>query len=95
MSAPSTRGAPGRRPTTMLARCLIALGIVGILWGVFHVLRAVDPPGQRTFEDRVPYNEAKRVVHERFPGALARSLAGLALAMFGARLARRGEDSKA
>ena len=62
---------------------LILLGIVGILWGVLYILGAVDPPGRRTFAERVPYNEAKRIIHAHFFGGLLRSLAGLCVCLLG------------
>jgi hypothetical protein len=68
---------------------MIVLGLAGIVWGVFHILTAVDPPGQRQFAERIPYTQAKQIVHERLFGALVRSLAGLGLALLGGRL-RRG-----
>jgi hypothetical protein len=65
---------------------LIGVGILGILWGVFHVLNAVGGPEQRDFAHRLPYNEVKVRVHGAFLGGLVRSLAGLAVAMIGGRV---------
>jgi drug/metabolite transporter (DMT)-like permease len=76
-----------RRRTLGLA--LIVLGLIGILWGVFHVLDRVDPMGQRAPADRQTYNQVKVVVHERFLGGLVRSLAGLGLALLGGRIRSR------
>ena len=70
---------------------LLALGILGILWGVFHVLGhayGADGPA-RVFAQRESYNEVKTNVHGVFLGGLLRSLAGLVVAWTGARL-RRG-----
>jgi len=68
-----------------LGVALIALGILGILWGVFHVLEATRPPPGEPFR-RQTYNEVKPRVHQSFPGGLVRALAGLAVAMAGGRL---------
>ncbi len=62
---------------------LIALGIAGILWGVFHLLAAVGGPEQPDFAHRQRYDEVKLLIHRSFFGALLRSLAGLAVAMAG------------
>ena len=67
---------------------LIAVGIVCILWGVFHVLNATSHAG-RSFAQRRGYNEVKVTVHEQFPGGLLRALGGLTLAVLGNRLLRR------
>jgi hypothetical protein len=72
---------------------LIALGILGILWGVFHVLWAVEPTTSRASGS---YDQVKPIVHEHLFGALVRSLGGLALAMVGANLRRdAGPDGPA
>jgi hypothetical protein len=66
---------------------LIALGIAGILWGVFHILDAAqgsDPTRRST------YDEVKPRLHRAFPGGLARGLAGLGVAMIGGRVLAMG-----
>ena len=73
----------GRR---LLGLVLIALGLAGIVWGVFHVLGPVgdlhaSQPGIRPGYDRV-----KVSVHATWFGGFVRALGGLALAMFGSRL---------
>jgi hypothetical protein len=77
------------RRRARLGLVLIVLGIGGILWGVFHVLEAVPRSEQRDFAHRTTYGEAKAAVHESFLGGLVRALAGLALAMAGARVRAR------
>lgn len=81
---------PPERARVDLGLVLIALGILGILWGVFHLLGNVHGPDgpPRTFAERTSYNEAKGNIHRVFPGALLRALPGLALAMYGASLRR-------
>lgn len=69
---------------------LIALGIAGILWGVFHVLGPVGDLQRRFPGQRVGYDMVKVEVHRAFLGGLLRSLAGLGLAMWGGRLRRLG-----
>ena len=80
-----------RRGKVDLGAVLIGLGVLGILWGVLHLLGhmhgAEGPP--RTFSERTSYNEAKRNVHGALPGALLRALPGLGLAFAGACLRRR------
>jgi hypothetical protein len=94
--APPSNAARTEEPPTASVRrlsqigaWLIALGIVGILWGVFHVLGPIGDlqasrPGQRT-----SYNENKVVVHRHFAGGLVRALAGLGVAMLGGELRHR------
>jgi len=68
---------------------LIALGIVGILWGAFHILDAAegsDPTRRST------YDEVKPRLQRAFPGGLARSLAGLGIAMIGGRVLAKGRS---
>ncbi len=62
---------------------LIALGILGILWGVFHMLSAVGGPEKPDFAHRQRYDEVKVIVQREMFGALLRSLVGLAVAMAG------------
>jgi hypothetical protein len=79
-------------PRRRLGLALIALGLAGILWGVFHVLNAIGGYEERDFAHRKSDYEVRSVVHETFPGALARSLAGLALLLAGGRLRRTGAE---
>lgn len=74
------------RMRVRLGNALIVLGLIGILWGVFHMLGAVGGPEQRDFAHRQTYNEVKPLVQGSMLGALLRSLAGLALASVGSRL---------
>jgi hypothetical protein len=74
-------------PHTKAGALLIALGIAGILWGVFHVLdaaRGSDPTRRST------YDEVKPRLQRAFPGGLVRSLAGLGVAMIGGRVLAKG-----
>ena len=73
-----------------LALVLTVLGLVGILWGVLHVLEAANGPGAgpRRFPERRSYNQVKVSVHEAIPGGLLRALAGVSLVLLGARLRR-------
>jgi hypothetical protein len=80
---------PPATPRQRLGLALIALGIAGILWGVFHVLGAIGGYEVRDFAHRKPDSEVRAIVHRTFPGALARSLFGLALVLAGGRLRRR------
>ena len=88
---PPTGERPPATPRQRLGLVLIALGLAGILWGVFHVLDAIGGYEERDFAHRKRDYEVRTVVHETFPGALARSLAGLALVLAGGRL-RRSAD---
>lgn len=72
---------------------LIGVGILGILWGVFHLLGAVGGPEARDFAHRQTYDQVKPVLHRELFGALLRSLTGLALAMAGGHL--RGKALRA
>jgi hypothetical protein len=84
--APRERGGGNRR---RLGTALLVLGLLGILWGVAHVLIAVGGPEQPGFAHRPTYDEVKPIVHGSMFGGLLRGLSGLALAIVGARL-RRG-----
>ena len=66
---------------------LVALGIVGILWGVFHILGAAQGSDRTR---RSTYDEVKPRVQQAFPGGLVRSLAGLGIAMIGGRVLAKG-----
>jgi hypothetical protein len=83
--APREVGPGGRR---RLGTALFVLGMLGILWGVAHVLLAVGGPEQPDFAHRPTYDEVKPLVHGAMFGGLLRGLTGLALAIAGARLRR-------
>ncbi len=73
---------------------LIAVGLAMIVWAVLQVANASQGGRtRRTFAERIGYDEAKQNVHRSFPGGLVRGLAGLAVAMLGARL-RRGAPAR-
>jgi len=74
-------------PHTKVGALLIALGIAGILWGVFHILDAAQGPDSTR---RSTYDEVKPRLQRAFPGALVRSLAGLGVAMIGGRVLAKG-----
>lgn len=65
---------------------LIVAGVVGILWGVFHVLGALPTAEKLEFAHRMTDHQARSSVHETFPGGLLRALAGLAVALWGGRM---------
>jgi hypothetical protein len=71
-----------------LGLVLIVLGLAGILWGVFHVLGGIGGYEGRDFAHRKSDYQVRTVVHETFPGALVRALAGLALVLVGGQLRR-------
>lgn len=83
--APRPEGDPLRR---RLGTLLVVLGLLGIVWGVAHVLGAVGAPQERDFAHRQTYDEVKPLVHGALFGGLLRGLAGLALAWVGLRLRR-------
>ena len=72
---------------------LIVLGLVFILWGVFHVLNAIGGYEQRDFAHRKTDYEVRKTVHETFPGGLVRGVAGLVLLLVGGRLRRPAAES--
>lgn len=82
---PPPAGDPRKR---RLGTLLVVLGLAGILWGVAHVLAAVGGPEQRDFAHRQTYDEVKPLLHGAAFGGLVRGLAGLVLAIAGARLRR-------
>jgi hypothetical protein len=75
---------------------LIGLGILGILWGVFHVLESVPKPARLEFAYRTTDFQARSAVHDSFAGGVVRALAGLALALYGGHVRRKalGQDPK-
>jgi hypothetical protein len=74
-----------------MGNVMIALGVVGILWGVLYVLEAANGPGRGPdrFQDRRSYDQVKRAVHTSLPGGLWRSALGLGLALGGGQIRRR------
>lgn len=62
---------------------LIVAGVLGILWGVFHVLGALPTAEKLDFAHRMTDYQARKSVHETFPGGMMRALAGLAIALAG------------
>ena len=80
----SDEQSPARR---RIGALLIGVGLVMILWGVFHVLGAVGGPGD-TFAERLPYDEVKTRLHGAFAGGFLRGLSGLAVALLGGHLRR-------
>lgn len=69
---------------------LVVAGLIGIVASVLWVLEAANGPGAgpHTFAQRRSYDQVKVEVHRTFPLGLVCGLAGLALCMAGARLAR-------
>jgi hypothetical protein len=86
---PATGNEPRPGPRSRLGLALIALGLAGILWGVFHVLGAIGGYEQRDFAHRKTDHQVRTVVHQTFGGALVRALAGLTLVVVGGRLRRQ------
>ena len=74
------------RKRAKLGLALIALGVLGILWGVFHVLGALPTAEKLEFAHRMTDYQARKSVHETFPGGLARALVGLGIALWGGRV---------
>lgn len=69
-----------------LGLVLIVVGVLGILWGVFHVLGALPTAERLEFAHRMTDYQARSSVHETLPGALLRALAGLGVALWGGRV---------
>lgn len=76
------------RPRRQLGTALGAIGLAGILWGVFHVLGAIGSYEQRDFAHRKTDHQVRSVVHQTFAGGFVRAMAGLALVLVGGRLRR-------
>jgi hypothetical protein len=74
------------RKRARLGLVLIAVGVVGILWGVFYVLAALPTAEKLDFAHRMTDYQARKSVHETFPGGLVRALVGLGVALWGGRL---------
>lgn len=69
---------------------LVVLGLLGIVWGVIHVLEVANGPGTgpTTFAARRSYDQVKTSVHASFAGGLLRAFGGGALILVGTRLRR-------
>ncbi len=78
-----------RRRRARLGLILIALGVVGMLWGVFHILGSVPKPAKREFAYRTTDFQARSAVHDSFLGGFARAMAGLGLALYGGHLRKK------
>ena len=72
---------------------LVALGLMTIVGAVLYVLEDANGPGTgpKTFAERRSYDMVKESMHATFPTAFAVGVAGLALAMVGARLHRSAQ----
>ena len=81
---------PARR---RLGITLVVVGLLTIVTSVLVVLELANGPGTgpKSFAQRRSYDQVKAEIHRSFPLGLLAGLAGLALTMAGARLARREE----
>lgn len=77
-----------------LGLVLIALGVVGMLWGVFHILGSVPKPAKREFAYRTTDFQARSAVHDSFFGGFARAMAGLGLAVYGGYLRKKARGDR-
>jgi ABC-type Fe3+ transport system permease subunit len=77
-----------------LGRILVGLGLAIIVIAVVVVLEIANGPGTgpKAFAQRRGYDQVKVDVQRSFPLALLAALGGMALAIAGARLARRSEE---
>jgi len=80
---------PAAERRAKIGLALIAVGILGILWGVFHVLDAVPKPESLDFAHRTTDHQARAAVHRSFFGGLVRALFGLTIAISGGRMRGR------
>lgn len=82
--------APVRR---RLGITLVVVGLLTIVTSVLVVLELANGPGTgpKAFAQRRSYDQVKVEIHRSFPLGFLAGLAGLALTMAGARLARREE----
>ncbi len=78
-----------RRKQARLGLILVVLGVLGMLWGVFHVLDSVPKPVKREFAYRTTDFQARSAVHDSFLGAFVRAMAGLGLALYGSHLRKK------
>lgn len=95
MSEPQASASTARR--AQLGLVLIGLGILGILWGVFHILESVPKPAKLEFAYRTTDFQARSAVHGSFAGGLVRALLGLGLAVYGGHVRRKalGDGARA
>ena len=75
-----------------LGAILIGLGLATIVGAVIWVLEVANGPGTgpKSFAERRSYYQVKVAVHQSFPLGFTVGIAGLGLAMLGARM-RAGE----
>ncbi|MCY3002070.1 MAG: hypothetical protein NTV21_09715 [Planctomycetota bacterium] len=92
MNDPESGAQSARR--AQLGLVLIGLGLLAILWGVFHILESVPKPAKLEFAYRTTDHQARSAVHDSFAGGLVRALAGLGLAVYGGHVRRKalGQD---
>ncbi len=96
MPLPEPRASVGWSRTQKWAVVLIALGVIGVLWGVFHVLETANGPGTgpKVFAQRRSYNQVKVAVHESLPGGVLRAALGATLWYLGVRTWRRSTAAR-
>lgn len=74
---------PEQERRASIGLVLIGVGVLFVLWGVFHVLESVPKPEKLEFAYRTTDFQARSAVHESFPGGLLRGVIGTAIAMYG------------
>lgn len=89
MSEPHQPDATERGKRARLGLVLIVLGLVGVLWGVFHILGSVPKPEKREFAYRTTDFQARSAVHDSFLDGFARAMVGLGLALYGGHLRKK------
>ncbi len=90
---PAPPPSPAQQRRVLLGLLLVVLGIAGLLWGVLQISSAgFGTQPMTSIEERRGYDQIKTKVHEVFPYALMRSLAGLALLLVGLRLLQAPES---
>ncbi len=79
---------------TKLARVLIGLGILAVLWATLHLTSSSlgGAPDEQGFAHRRPYNQVKQAVHSSLPGMLWRAGIGGALIWLGAWLSSKARE---
>ena len=77
-----------------LGIALLVFGLLVIVGAVLTVLEIANGPGTgpKTFAQSRGYDQVKRDVQRSFPLAFLVGLGGLGLAMWGARIAKLGEE---
>ncbi|MEM7310001.1 MAG: hypothetical protein AAF682_25220 [Planctomycetota bacterium] len=73
-----------------VAIALIVVGLIGVVWGVLHILEAANGPGTgpTEFAHRRSYNQVKESLHGAFLGGVLRAGIGFSLVLLGGRLQR-------